>query len=276
MVKPFRSLAATHLGLACVLVFAGCAVVPRSKLDESRRLSRTLQADNARLKNSVTSLKSQYEELAERSDDDAFRLRNQEQEIQKLLASVHAYQEDREQLARGVERLKNQVRGATRPISAQFRTRFENFAKENPGCEFDPKSSIVTIPTELLFQPGTDKPKAKARDLLASFSKVFDDPDAAELRILVTGHTEDSLVTRTSYEGDAPKAEHLSLDRASKVRELIASEGHIATSRIDVAGVAASDAMGTDVGDGSLNSKRRIEIQVSRSGALPPETPSEP
>ncbi len=271
MVKPSRWLRLIHLGLACLGTLAGCSVVPRTQMEDCRKLSRSLQADNARLKGMILSQKTQYEDLAQRADDDARRLKSQDQEIQKLMTSIQGYQDEREQLARGVERLKSQIRSASRPISAQFRGRFDSFAKAEPGCEFDAQTSTVTIPTDLLFEPGTDKVKPKAHTLMAAFAKVFDDPDAADLRLHITGHTDDSPISRTSIQGDPPKPEHLSLDRANAVRGLLSTEGKIEAARIDVAGVATAQPRTVSPEDSLRSLNRRIEIRVSRSGSVSPE-----
>jgi len=257
-------------------MLAGCSVVPRSQLDECRKLSRTLQADNSRLKDTIVSLKTENEDLAQRADDDVRRLKSQDQTIQKLMASLHAYQDDREQLARGVERLKTQIRSATRPISSQFRERFDRFAKSEAGCKFDPTSTVVTIPSDLLFEPGTDQPTPKAHDLLATFAKIFDHPDAGDLRLLVTGHMDDSAVKRASFEGEAPALEHLSLNRASRVRELLSTEGHIESARMKVAGAVSLEPSAGEPTVAGQNLNRRIDIQISRSGALTPEPTANP
>src|SRR4051812_49652217 len=88
----------------------GCSFVPRSRLDECRRLSQTLQAEKDRLKDTAVSLRSQNQDLNQRAEDDARRIRLQEEEVQRLVQSVSAYQEEREQLAAAFERLKGQVR----------------------------------------------------------------------------------------------------------------------------------------------------------------------
>ena len=91
-------------------------LVPKSRLDDCHRLSQTLQAENARLKDTTVSLRSQNQDLNQRAVDDARRLRLQEEEIQRLVQSVSAYQDERDQLAAAFERLKGQIRtSAGRP-----------------------------------------------------------------------------------------------------------------------------------------------------------------
>jgi chemotaxis protein MotB len=91
---------------------AGCSFVPTARLDECHRLSQTLQAENDRLKDTAISLRAQNQDLNQRAADDARRLRLQEEEVQRLVQSVSAYQAERDQLAAAFDRIKRQVRTA--------------------------------------------------------------------------------------------------------------------------------------------------------------------
>jgi len=97
----------------CGLALAGCNVVPSTRLEDCRRLSQTLQTENARLKDSTVSLRTQNQDLNQRALDEARRLRLQEEEIERLSQSVTAYQAERDQFAAAYERLKGEVRAST-------------------------------------------------------------------------------------------------------------------------------------------------------------------
>jgi hypothetical protein len=84
---------------------SGCAIVPRSRLEESQRLTQTLRAENARLKDRVLALQGQNRDYADRSVDDLRRSVAQDQAIERLEQSVEAYQEDRDRLHEAYERL---------------------------------------------------------------------------------------------------------------------------------------------------------------------------
>src|SRR3954469_6262872 len=77
----------------------GCSFVPRSRLDECRRLSQTLQAGEEQIRDPAVSLRAQNQDLNQRAADDARRLRLQEEEVHRLVESVSAYQQEREQMA---------------------------------------------------------------------------------------------------------------------------------------------------------------------------------
>jgi chemotaxis protein MotB len=114
MVEPsWLKRVARLLTLAGVSLLAGCSFVPRARFDELHKHSQALQARNSQLKDENLSLKSQYEDLAQRADDDARRLKFKDEENRRLTASVQAYQEERERFAAEFERIKRLARGST-------------------------------------------------------------------------------------------------------------------------------------------------------------------
>jgi hypothetical protein len=82
---------------------AGCTVVPRSRLDESRRLTQALRAENARLKDEVVALQGQNRDLGDRAVDDQRRLAARDEAVERLERSVRAYQDERDRLAEAYE-----------------------------------------------------------------------------------------------------------------------------------------------------------------------------
>ena len=55
-------------------ILPGCGIVPRSRMEESQKLSQLLRAENAQLKDQVLSLQSQNRDYADRAVDDLRRL----------------------------------------------------------------------------------------------------------------------------------------------------------------------------------------------------------
>jgi hypothetical protein len=77
---------------------SGCAIVPRSQVDECRQLTRTLRSENARLRDQLLAVQSQNRDYADRAVDDSRRLAVQDEAIERLESSVHAYQDERNRL----------------------------------------------------------------------------------------------------------------------------------------------------------------------------------
>lgn len=108
MVEPVRSRWIRRVGALCLVgagVVPGCAMVPRERYDESQRLAQSLRAENARLKDEIVGLETQNRDYADRALDDLRRLTARDQAIERLQASVHGYQDDRDRLADAYRRL---------------------------------------------------------------------------------------------------------------------------------------------------------------------------
>jgi chemotaxis protein MotB len=222
------------------------------------------------------SLKSQNEEIVERYDDDARRLRVKEDEVRSLTQSIQLYQEEREKLARAYEQLKSRLQLAAHPLATSFLVKLAAYAKGKPGCEFaaDDGEAVVTISTDLLFEPGTDRLKPGGEALLRSFADLLDAPEASAVGVLVEGHTDAPTVVRAGLqEGPAPKS-HLGLDRAVRVRDLMTLATHLDAGRIEAAGFESARPREDGPNDAARARNRRIEIHLrsaapSAAGAAP-------
>jgi hypothetical protein len=95
---PVRRAVAPILIPGLLFLCAGCALAPRSQMDECQQLSRTLRSENARLKDQLLTAESQNQDYAERALDDASRLTRQDEAIERLEHSVQAYQDERARL----------------------------------------------------------------------------------------------------------------------------------------------------------------------------------
>jgi hypothetical protein len=104
-IRPTWTLRAGVLALLTLGVVPGCSMVPRERVDESVRLTQSLRAENARLKDDVLSLQTQNRDYSDRALDDLRRLTAREEAIERLERSVQAYQDDRDRLASSYRRL---------------------------------------------------------------------------------------------------------------------------------------------------------------------------
>jgi uncharacterized protein YhaN len=103
------------LGLAGTLLLQGCAVVPKSRVDQAEKLVQTLRAENAQLKDTTVTLKVQNQDLAQRAVDDAKAIKALEVANEQYEQSIQGYQDEREQLRAAFDSLKSQVRTASGP-----------------------------------------------------------------------------------------------------------------------------------------------------------------
>jgi chemotaxis protein MotB len=275
--RASRLLIASGLGLGISLSgLAGCSVVPQSRLDDCRRLSQTLQAENNRLRDTAVGLRAQNRDLNQRAVDEARRLQLQEEEIQRLSQSISAYQEDRDQLAAAFERLKGQIRSSSPGPSADATTaptpasglgrRLEDLARAHPGWEFDPRRGVLTIPAGALFEAGSDRLRDEARGWLEETSAALRDaPEARDVDLLVVGRNDASAVRRAGHSPTGPDSDRpgrsLGHARAARVRDLLARAAGIDPARIEAAGFEVPHEQGgDDAASTALN--RRIEIHL--------------
>jgi peptidoglycan hydrolase CwlO-like protein len=92
------------------LVFCGgCALAPRSQVDECHQLSRTLRSENARLKDQLLVVQAQNRDYADRAEDDSRRLASQDKAIEQFESSVRAYQDDRAHLEAAYHQLASSL-----------------------------------------------------------------------------------------------------------------------------------------------------------------------
>jgi hypothetical protein len=96
-------------------MISGCAVVPSERMEECQRVSTTLRAENARLKDRVLALQEQNRDYADRAVDDTRRLAIQGETIQRLEHSVRAYQDERARLEAAYKQLASSLDDAGSP-----------------------------------------------------------------------------------------------------------------------------------------------------------------
>jgi chemotaxis protein MotB len=261
------------LGIAlCGPGLAGCSFVPKSRLDECHHLSQTLQAENNRLRDTAISLRSQNQDLNQRAVEDARRLRVQEEEIQRLVQSVSAYQEDRDQLAAAFDRIKSQIRTASGPVSSGLFKRLADVAQAHNGWEFDPERNVLMIPAAQLFEAGSDRLRSEAEVGLAETAALWTTPEGRGLDVLVVGRSETSAVRRAALEPQEAqgrtRSQPLGLARAARVRDLLIKHSGIDPGRIEVAGFEVPHD-GPDTASASHAPNRRIEIHFRAASRSP-------
>ena len=133
-IRPVGILVLLGAGLA-----PGCAIVPRERLEESRRLAESLRTENARLKDEVLGLKAQNQDFADRALDDLRRLTARDEAVERLQRSVQAYQDDRDRLDSAYRRLAVGLGRTTQDSSVESTAEWKK-----PGTA--PRPSTVAEP----------------------------------------------------------------------------------------------------------------------------------
>jgi hypothetical protein len=125
-----------------LVVFSGCAMVPRSRMEECQKLSQVLRSDNARLRDRLLAVQGQNRDYAERAVDDARRLAIQDEALERLEHSVQAYQDERTRLEAAYKKLASSLGVAEsktdgEPIAASSRAK----RGEGPGSPASARNS---------------------------------------------------------------------------------------------------------------------------------------
>ncbi|HEV3168349.1 MAG TPA: hypothetical protein VGZ22_30370 [Isosphaeraceae bacterium] len=280
MVEPARPLRLAMILSSSVLV-AGCSLVPREKLDECHKLSRSIQDENAQLKDVTLKLRAHNQDLAQRAVDDAQRIKSLDESNQRLESSVVAYQRERDQLSSAFEQFKRQLTASVdRPPTAML-DRFEQFSHQHAGCGFDPKTQVSTFPAELLFQADSAEWSQGAQALLKEYASLLAARDPRGGSVLVVGvgsESADPQVRRAGLAAESPAPDRLAQARAIKIRDLLVSQAHLEPGRVTVAAESsaqANDAQGRRI-EIHLGGADRPQAAASPGALTPPAPPGEP
>jgi phage shock protein A len=97
----------------------GCGFVAPGRYERSVGYYRSLQAENAQLKDVEARLRTKYNDLARRTRADEGLARDQAERIAALEESVAAYRRDRDRMATAFEQLRGEVDDNLERASAQ-------------------------------------------------------------------------------------------------------------------------------------------------------------
>lgn len=101
-------LAILALGLGCLLT--GCAEFSNQRANDCHKLAQSLQADNSRLKDVALKLRTENQDLTQRSIDDGRKVKTLADSNERLSRSVVAYQDERERMAKQVQAITREAR----------------------------------------------------------------------------------------------------------------------------------------------------------------------
>ena len=243
------------LVLGAFVAFSGCAsraVLTRCE-SEKRILAEQAHAQLAEIEN----LK-----IHKRNMED--RLLQTEQELTSLQEEVGL---DRNQLAdirRQRAQLHERFVGLGNPsgrIPPEVRKRLEELSERYSSLHFDPLTGISKLETDILFASGQAELKPGAEQVLGELARVLQSPEAAELKMMVVGHTDNQQIAKKPARDIFPNNFHLSTARAHAVADLMCRQG-FPRERIGVAGCGAHQPIAPNVSAGDRRKNRRVEIFV--------------
>ncbi len=193
------------LAAAALVALSGCSLVPRSQLDESRRLVQGLQAENVELKDRSLKLAADNEDLERRAVADARRLGQVEDYNGLLKRSVASYQREREQIAGDFDRFRRQVELAVAPIDPGLRDRLVAIADSIPGGRFDAATGRLLLPAAGLFADDDGALTAEGRAFADRLAEALaaDPGSSFALTVAAPGRATDDQVRRAGFATDS-------------------------------------------------------------------------
>lgn len=237
-------LAARYAGgllVLAALASCGCKMVSQSKYA-------TLQSQNRSLTEQTRSQLSEIENL---------KIHSRHVEDQLIQAE--------EDLARA-DGTKGQKMSRGR-LPDQLSERLADLADRFPVLQYDAKTGVSKLDTDLLFDSGDAQLKPGADRILAEFADIFKSPEARDLKIMVVGHADALGIKGREIRQHYPNNWHLSAGRALAVADRLRKAG-IPESRMGVTGFGQYQPVSSNDSAEARRKNRRVEIFV-----LGPETP---
>ena len=250
-------LIAACLALGALAVSSGCLSLPGSPLADCQSQNRMLAQQRRALEAEIASLtvhKANIEDKLFRTEDD---LRLLEEEVGLDRGELAEYRQERSRLQEGFRGLAN-VRSRVPPEVAQ---QLVALCDRFPDLHYDPVTGISKLDTDVLFDSGRTELKPGAEQFLAELAAELNSPEAADLKIVVVGHTDDERVAGRTVRNEFPNNFHLSTSRALAVADSLCRRG-LAEQRIGVSGFAAHEPIAPNASPDDRRKNRRVEVFV--------------
>jgi chemotaxis protein MotB len=238
-------------------VMPGCTLVPTTEFNTCQAENRNLSDQNRAQLAELENLKVHSRDLEDRvirSERQLARLQEQGTLDQKQLET---YQHERDGL---YEQFKGMAFGRGR-MPPELGRQLADLSQRYPNLQFDPATGISKLDTDILFDSGEATLKPGAERLLDELARVLRSSAAGELKIMVTGHTDNQVIVGSAVREKYPNNFHLSTGRALAVADWMRRAG-VPEQRLAVAGFGPYQPIATNATAGDRQKNRRVEILV--------------
>ncbi len=247
---------AVLLGLLGLVLVSGC-MVPQARLSScqqrERALSEQCRAQVAEIDNLKVHNRNIEDKLLKAEEDLALL----EEQVGLDRQQLANYESEHGRLHAHFRRLL----GGQSPLPAEVSQRLAELSKRYPSIQFDPVTGIGKLDTDIVFDTGEAQLKSGGEQLLNELVAILNRPEAADLKIMVVGHTDDRQVAKRPAREKFPNNFHLSTARAHAVADRLLHSG-LATTRLGVAGFGAHQPVAPNVSARDRQKNRRVEIFV--------------
>ncbi len=247
----FRALMSITAGLLTIATLSGC--ISRNEYEDCARRNDVLKERINTLESEQDIWRRNVEKC--QSENDVLRtLADANQKKVNLLLGQNADQQ------KTINDLANMVGQNALPVSLS--TALSAWADGSDMVDFDEKTGMVKLKSDLTFDKGEDSVQAAAREALMNFSKIVNSQDAQAFDIAIVGHTDDIAILKPETRVKHPTNWHLSAHRAISVEKILASGG-VSEKRMVVAGFGEHRPVAPNAPGNRGNEKnRRVEIYI--------------
>ncbi|NQU23237.1 MAG: OmpA family protein [Candidatus Nealsonbacteria bacterium] len=239
--------------LAALGAAPGCLFAPRSQLTAVEAHNRVLTEKCRAQEAELSTLMAQQEQLV-RAKEELVLLEEQMGMDHRQLADHQrqraALHEQLQGMAAGNGRLPESVSRQLAALSQRY-----------PSLHFDPVTGAGKLDTDVIFASGETQIKPDADAILRELVGVLNSPDAAALKVMVVGHTDDQRIAGKPTRQRYPNNFHLSTSRALAVVDQLRSHG-LEDARIGVGGFGAHEPVAPNLSPRDRQKNRRVEIFV--------------
>ena len=246
---------------AFLLGQTGCNTVPRHQLQQSQARAMQLYDQNKKLVMERDALGRANGDLTSQYGQLQQKFAGMESANGTLQARIDNLNNERSSLQSSYADLLAQAKSQPSPLSDETTRRLEDLMRRYPNFEFDPKTGVSKFHSDILFESGDAEIRTAADPMLKEFAQILGSGDAANLNILVVGHTDDRRIVKASTAQKHPTNWHLSAHRAINVTRELAKFG-LKEGRMGVAGYGPYQPVAPNRDAKSRERNRRIEIFV--------------
>ena len=241
--------------LTAVLPMVGCQNgPPRFALQQSQLRAQQLYQQNKSLALERNGLSSTVSQLA--ADKSAI-----EQQLLAANARLDNLASSNNQLEERMRTMLTSNRPGNNPLSPDSNRRFEELRNKYKDFDFDHQTGVSKFSTDLLFASGSDELNPKAKELLGEIAQILNQGDARDLKVVVSGHTDDRPIKHKSTSDRHHDNMGLSAHRALSVERALKKAG-LAEQRMSVSGYGPHQPVEANSTDQSRQKNRRVEIFV--------------
>ncbi len=263
----YKLLLSITAGIFAVASLSGC--VAKSEYDDCVRRNDTLKERINSLESDQNAWQTRLDKC--QSENEILKtISDANQKKVNLLTAQNTNQQNT------IKDLASMIGQNALPVSLS--TAISTWAATSDMIDFDEKTGMVKLNSDLLFNKGDDTVQSAARTALQEFGKIINTEDAQPFDIVIVGHTDDVPIKKPATLAKHPTNWHLSAHRAISVERLLSSVG-VSEKRMVVAGLGEQRPVALNAAGNKGNEKnRRVEIYILPANSLfrtpTPESPA--